>query len=121
MRRPARVNACPQAGQVAVSCWLVSGAGMGGCPFLSDAGSLGAGAGAGGEVAGELAAVGALGFELGFGAFGAAAFGVGEGLLGLDLGGVAGGQGVALAGGVVAQTAGLGAGVGFGLPGAGGL
>jgi len=83
MRRPARVNACPQAGQVAVSCWLVSGAGMGGCPFLSDAGSpgagAGAGAGAGGEVAGELAAVGALGFQLGFGALGAAAFGVGEG------------------------------------------
>jgi hypothetical protein len=40
-------------------------------------------------VAGELAPVGALGFELGFGSFGAGSFGVGEGALGFELGGVA--------------------------------
>jgi hypothetical protein len=41
----------------------------------------GFGAAAAGDVGGELAAVGALGFELGLGAFG-----VGEGALGVELG-----------------------------------
>lgn len=39
-----------------------------------------------GELAGEVTTVGALGVELGFGAFGACAFGVGEGASGVDLG-----------------------------------
>ena len=65
-----------------------------------------------------MAAVGAFGVELGFGAFGACAFGVGEGASGVDLGLVVSLEGVAFAGGVVADTAGFGAGVGFGLAGA---
>ena len=74
-----------------------------------------------GDVAGELAAFGAFCFELGFGAFGAGAFGVGEGALCLELGVVAVAEGFALAGGVVAGAAGLVAGVGLGLAGAGGF
>ena len=74
-----------------------------------------------GDVAGELSAVGALGFELGFGALGAGALGVGEGALCLELGGVAVAEGVAFAGGVVADALCFLAGVGFGLAGAGGL
>src|SRR5260370_144815 len=46
----------------------------------------GGGRGCGGELAGEVAAVGALGFELGFGAFGAGPLGVGEGAGGGALG-----------------------------------
>jgi hypothetical protein len=74
-----------------------------------------------GDVAGELAAVGALGFELGFGSFGSCSFGAGEGALCLELGVVAVAEGFALAGGVVAGAAGLVAGVGLGLAGAGGF
>ena len=72
-------------------------------------------------MAGELAAVGAFGFELGFGSLGAGSFGVGEGALGFELGVVAFAEGVAFAGGVLAGALGLGAGVGFGLAGAAGL
>ena len=68
-----------------------------------------------GDVGGELAAVGAFGFELGFGAFGAGAFGVGEGALCFDLGVAAVTEGFAFAGGVVPGSLGFRAGVGFGL------
>ena len=71
-----------------------------------------------GDVAGELPAVVAFGFELGFGSFSAGSFGAGEGALGFELGGVAFAEGVAFAGGVLAGALGLGAGVGFGLAGA---
>ena len=72
-------------------------------------------------MAGELAAVGALGFELGFGSLGAGSLGVSEGVLCFELGGVALAEGVAFAGGVVADALCFLAGVGFGLAGAGGL
>jgi hypothetical protein len=75
----------------------------------------------GGEVAGEGAAVGAFGFELGFGAFGAGAFGVGEVALGADLLLAVLAEGIAFAGGISADPVGFGAGVGFGLAGPGGL
>ena len=74
--------------------------------------------GGGGEVAGEGAPVGAFGFELGFGAFGAGAFGTGERLGCGELGCVMFAEGVAFAGGVIADVPGFGAGVGFGLAGA---
>ena len=69
---------------------------------------------------GELPAVGALGFQLLFGAFGTAAFGGGERGDGRQLSVVLFAEGVAFAGGVGADVLGFGAGVGFGLPGAGG-
>jgi len=69
-------------------------------------------------VAGEGATVGAFGFELGFGAFGAGAFGVGERLGRGELGLVVLVEGVAFAGGVGADPVCFGAGVGFGLAGA---
>ena len=62
-----------------------------------------------------MTTVGAFGVELG--AFGACAFGVGEGASGVDLGLVVCLEGIAFAGGVVTDTAGFGAGVGFGLAG----
>jgi hypothetical protein len=74
-----------------------------------------------GDVGGELAAVGALGFELGFGSFGSCSFGTGEGVLCFELGVVAFAEGFALAGGVVADSPGFLAGVGLGLAGAGGF
>src|ERR1039457_1706658 len=74
-----------------------------------------------GELAGEVTAVGAFGVELGFGAFGACAFGVGEGVSGVGLGLVVCLEGLAFAGGVVTDAAGFGAGVGFGLAGTGDL
>ena len=58
-------------------------------------------------MAGELSAVGALGFELGFGSLGSCSFGVGEGALRFALGGVAFAERVAFAGGVVAGRGGL--------------
>ena len=70
---------------------------------------------------GELATVGALGFQLLLGAFGAFAFGGGERGDGRQLGVVLVLEGVAFTGGVGADVLGLGAGVGFGLAGAGGL
>jgi len=51
-----------------------------------------------GDVGGELTAVGALGFELGFGSFGSCSFGVGEGVLRFELGVVAFAEGFAFAG-----------------------
>jgi hypothetical protein len=72
-------------------------------------------------VAGEGAAVGAFGFKLGFGAFGAGAFGVGEVALGADLLLAVLSEGVALAFGIGAHVLGFGAGVLFGLAGAGDL
>jgi hypothetical protein len=74
-----------------------------------------------GEVGGELAAVGALGFELCFGALGAVTLGFGAGVGCFELGVVAVAEGVALAGCVGADVLGFGAGVGLGLAGAGGL
>ena len=72
-------------------------------------------------MAGELSAVGAFGFEQGFGSLGAGSLGVGKCALCLELGGVALAECVALAGGIVADAACLVAGVGFGLAGAGGF
>ena len=72
-------------------------------------------------MAGQAAAVGTLGFELGFGAFGACAFGGGELVRGSELGLVVLAEVFAFACGVVADPAGLGAGVCFGLAGAAGL
>ena len=68
-----------------------------------------------------MAPVGAFGLQLGFGAFGAGAFGGGERGDGLQLGLVLLVEGVAFAGGVGVDAVCLGAGVGFGLAGAGGL
>ena len=68
-----------------------------------------------------MPAVGALGFQQLFGAFGAGAFGGGERGDGFQLGVVLLAEGVAFAGSVGADALGFGAGVGFGLAGAGGL
>ncbi|MGH3125311.1 MAG: hypothetical protein ACRDND_30385, partial [Streptosporangiaceae bacterium] len=68
-----------------------------------------------------MAAVGALGFQELLGAFGAAAFGVGERGDGAELGLVLVAEGVTFAAGISADAAGLGNGALFGLAGAGGL
>ncbi len=69
-------------------------------------------------MAGEGAAVGTLGFELGFGALGAFAFGLGEGVCRGELCLVMLAEGVAFTGGVGAGLGCLVAGVCFGLAGA---
>jgi hypothetical protein len=69
-------------------------------------------------VAGEGAAVGALGLELGFGAFGAGPFGLGERVCRGELGLVVLAEGVTFAGGVSAGLGCLAAGVFLGLAGA---
>ncbi len=69
-------------------------------------------------MAGEGAAVGALGLELGFGALGAGPFGLGERVCRGELGLAALGEGVTFAGGVGAELGCLVAGVGLGLAGA---
>ena len=68
-----------------------------------------------------MAPVGAFGLQLGFGAFGAGAFSGGERGDGLQLGLVLLAEGAAFAGAVGADAICLGAGVGFGLAGAGDL
>ncbi len=72
-------------------------------------------------MAGEGAAVGALGLELGFGTLGAGPFGLGERVCRGELGLAALGEGVTFAGGVGAELGCLVAGVGLGLAGAAGL
>ena len=69
-------------------------------------------------MAGEGAAVGAFGLELGFGALGAGSFGLGERVCRGELGLVVLAEGVAFAGGVGAELGCLVAGVGLGLAGA---
>jgi hypothetical protein len=69
-------------------------------------------------VAGEGAAVGALGLELGFGTLGAGPFGLGECVCRGELGLVVLAEGVTFAGSVGTELGGLVAGVGLGLAGA---
>ena len=84
----------------------------------SGSGLLAVVAGGAGEVAGEGAAVGALGLELGFGTLGAGPFGLGERVCRGELGLVVLAEGVAFAGSVGAELGCLVAGVGLGLAGA---
>ncbi len=72
-------------------------------------------------MAGEGAAVGALGLELGFGTLGAGPFGLGERVCRGELGLVVLAEGVTFAGSVGAELGCLVAGVGLGLAGAAGL
>jgi hypothetical protein len=78
-------------------------------------------AGGRGEGAGEVAPVGPFGFQRLFGPLGAGALGGGQRGDGLQLCLVLLAEGAAFAGGVGADPVCFGAGVGFGLPGAGDL